>query len=159
MTAATTLYAKWTASTYKVTLEINGGTVNNGNVTEYTYGVGVTLPTDVTRAGYAFAGWYEDSTFTGNAVTAIDATETEDKIYYAKWLSSDAGITSVSVSGTTGMINGSQISVVLPATTASSGQVSLSFLEPEDQDITYAGNYTGTVTFTVRLADTSGSGN
>ena len=43
--------------------------------------------------------------------------------------------------------------------TASSGQVSLSFLEPEDQDITYAGNYTGTVTFTVRLADTSGSGN
>ncbi|HJB47202.1 MAG TPA: InlB B-repeat-containing protein [Candidatus Mediterraneibacter surreyensis] len=159
VTAATTLYAKWTASTYKVTLEINGGTVNNGNVTEYTYGVGVTLPTDVTRAGYAFAGWYEDSTFTGNAVTAIDATETEDKIYYAKWLSSDAGITSVSVSGTTGMINGSQISVVLPATTASSGQVSLSFLEPEDQDITYAGNYTGTVTFTVRLADTSGSGN
>ena len=119
VTAATTLYAKWTASTYKVTLEINGGTVNNGNVTEYTYGVGVTLPTDVTRAGYAFAGWYEDSTFTGNAVTAIDATETEDKIYYAKWLSSDAGITSVSVSGTTGMINGSQISVVLPATTAS----------------------------------------
>ena len=64
VTAATTLYAKWTASTYKVTLEINGGTVNNGNVTEYTYGVGVTLPTDVTRAGYAFAGWYEDSTFT-----------------------------------------------------------------------------------------------
>ena len=159
VTAATTLYAKWTASTYKVTLEINGGTVNNGNVTEYTYGVGVTLPTDVTRAGYAFAGWYEDSTFTGNAVTAIDATETEDKIYYAKWLSSDAGITSVSVSGTTGMINGSQISVVLPATTASSGQVSLSFLEPEDQDITYAGDYTGTVTFTVRLADTSGNGN
>lgn len=43
--------------------------------------------------------------------------------------------------------------------TASSGQVSLSFLEPEDQDITYAGNYTGTVTFTVRLTDTSGSGN
>ena len=43
--------------------------------------------------------------------------------------------------------------------TASSGQVSLSFLEPEDQDITYAGNYTGTVTFTVRLADTPGSGN
>lgn len=43
--------------------------------------------------------------------------------------------------------------------TASSGQVSLSFLEPEDQDITYAGDYTGTVTFTVRLADTSGNGN
>lgn len=43
--------------------------------------------------------------------------------------------------------------------TASSGQVFLSFLEPENQDITYAGNYTGTVTFTVSLADTPGSGN
>ena len=119
VTAATTLYAKWTASTYKVTLETNGGTMNNGNVTEYTYGEGATLPTNVTREGYAFAGWYEDRTFTGNAVTAIGATETGDKTYYAKWLSSDAGITSVSVSGTTGTVNGSQISVVLPATTAS----------------------------------------
>lgn len=119
VTAATTLYAKWTASTYKVTLETNGGTVNNSNVTEYTYGVGATLPTNVTCAGYAFAGWYEDSAFTGNAVTAIDATETGDKTYYAKWLFTNAGITSVLVSGTTGKVNGSQISVVLPADTES----------------------------------------
>lgn len=121
VTAATTLYAKWTASTYKVTLETNGGTVNNGNVTEYTYGEGATLPTaeNVTREGYAFAGWYEDSAFTGNAVTAINATETGDKTYYAKWLSTNAGITSVSVSDTTGTVNGGQISVVLPADTKS----------------------------------------
>ena len=158
VTAATTLYAKWTASTYKVTLEINGGTVNNGNVTEYTYGVGVTLPTDVTRAGYAFAGWYEDSTFTGNAVTAIDATETEDKIYYAKWLSSDAGITSVSVSGTTGMINGSQISVVLPATTASlptdSNEVSITLADNNAKFSNLATTDNGsTWTFTVTAED------
>ena len=56
VTAATTLYAKWTASTYKVTLETNGGTMNNGNVTEYTYGEGATLPTNVTREGLRICG-------------------------------------------------------------------------------------------------------
>ena len=43
----TELTVQWTAPTYAVTLHTNGGTINNGNVTEYTYGVGATLPTDV----------------------------------------------------------------------------------------------------------------
>ena len=43
-----TYYAKWTA---EVTLNTNGGTVNSGNITDYTYGTETTLPTDVTRAG------------------------------------------------------------------------------------------------------------
>ena len=41
----TELTVQWTAPTYTVTLHANGGTINNGNVTEYTYGVGATLPT------------------------------------------------------------------------------------------------------------------
>ena len=55
----TTLTVQWTAPTYTVTLHANDGTINNGNVTEYTYGVGATLPTDVTRTGYTFKGWYD----------------------------------------------------------------------------------------------------
>ena len=35
--------------TYSVTLDADGGTINSGNVTSYTEGVGATLPTDVTR--------------------------------------------------------------------------------------------------------------
>ena len=54
----TELTVQWTAPTYAVTLNTNGGTINNGNVTSYTYGVGATLPTDVTRTGYTFKGWY-----------------------------------------------------------------------------------------------------
>lgn len=158
VTAPVILYAKWTASTYKVTLETNGGTVNNGNVTEYTYGQGATLPANVTREGYAFAGWYEDSKFTGNAVTAIGATETGDKTYYAKWLSVNASITSVSVSGTTGTINGSQISVVLPAATESlptnSSEVSIT---PADSNATVSipvnADNGSTWTFTVTAED------
>ena len=79
------LYAKWTARIYPVTLITNGGTINSGNITEYTYGVGAKLPTDVTRTGYTFGGWYENGNFSGEPVTEISTTDTDDKTYYAKW--------------------------------------------------------------------------
>ena len=81
----TELTVQWTAPTYTVTLHTNGGTINNGNVTEYTYGVGATLPTDVTRTGYTFKGWYDNEGLTGDPVTAIGNTETGNKEYWAKW--------------------------------------------------------------------------
>ena len=81
----TALTVQWTAPTYAVTLHTNGGTINNGNVTEYTYGVGATLPTDVTRTGYTFKGWYDNEGLTGDPVTAIGDTETGNKEYWAKW--------------------------------------------------------------------------
>lgn len=58
-------------NSYNVTLNLNGGTINSGNVTTYTYGEGATLPTDVTRSGYTFAGWYASAALTGSPVTAI----------------------------------------------------------------------------------------
>ena len=81
----TKLTAQWTAPTYAVTLNTNGGTINSGNVTSYTYGVGATLPTDVTRTGYTFKGWYDNENLTGSPVTAISNTETGNKEYWAKW--------------------------------------------------------------------------
>ena len=83
----TELTVQWTAPTYAVTLNTNGGTINNGNVTEYTYGVGATLPTadDMTYTGYTFKGWYDNENLTGSPVTAISNTETGNKEYWAKW--------------------------------------------------------------------------
>ena len=81
----TKLTVQWTAPTYTVTLNAGDGTINNGNVTEYTYGVGATLPTDVTRTGYTFKGWYDNENLTGSPVTAIGDTETGNKEYWAKW--------------------------------------------------------------------------
>ena len=81
----TKLTVQWTAPTYTVTLHANGGTINSGNVTGYTYGVGATLPTDVTRTGYTFKGWYDNEGLTGDPVTAIGNTETGNKEYWAKW--------------------------------------------------------------------------
>ena len=81
----TELTVQWTAPTYAVTLNTNGGTINNSNVTGYTYGVGATLPTDVTRTGYTFKGWYDNENLTGSPVTAIGGAETGNKEYWAKW--------------------------------------------------------------------------
>ena len=83
----TELTVQWTAPTYTVTLNTNGGTINSGNVTEYTYGVGATLPTadDMTYTGHTFKGWYDNENLTGSPVTAIGNTETGNKEYWAKW--------------------------------------------------------------------------
>ncbi len=83
----TTLTVQWTAPTYTVTLHANGGTINSGNVTGYTYGVGATLPTadDMTYTGHTFKGWYDNEGLTGSPVTAIGGTETGNKEYWAKW--------------------------------------------------------------------------
>ena len=83
----TALTVQWTAPTYAVTLNTNGGTINKGNVTGYTYGVGATLPTadDMTYTGYMFKGWYDNENLTGSPVTAIGGTETGNKEYWAKW--------------------------------------------------------------------------
>ena len=83
----TTLTVQWTAPTYTVTLNTNGGTINSGNVTGYTYGVGATLPTadDMTYTGHTFKGWYDNESLTGSPVMAIGGTETGNKEYWAKW--------------------------------------------------------------------------
>ena len=83
----TELTVQWTAPTYTVTLHTNGGTINSGNVTEYTYGVGATLPAadDMTYTGHTFKGWYDNESLTGSPVTAIGGTEMGNKEYWAKW--------------------------------------------------------------------------
>lgn len=83
----TKLTVQWTAPTYAVTLNTNGGTINRGNVTGYTYGVGATLPTadDMTYTGHTFKGWYDNESLTGSPMTAIGGTETGNKEYWAKW--------------------------------------------------------------------------
>lgn len=82
--AAITLYAIWTANTYTISFNANGGSGAPSSVTK-TYGVTLTLPTTVpTRTNYKFLGWSTSSTastatysaggsFTTNAATTLYA--------------------------------------------------------------------------------------
>ena len=74
-----------TANSYAVSFNAGGGTINSGNVTSYTYGVGAALPTDLTKIGYTFVGWYENEDFSGSVVDVIGADETGNKTFFAKW--------------------------------------------------------------------------
>lgn len=96
-----TLYAVWEAKTFAVSFETNGGSVNSGEITEYTYGTGAVLPTDVTKEGYAFAGWYEDALLQGVRVYEIKESDYGDKKYYAAYSTG-----SVVVNGYTGEYDG-----------------------------------------------------
>ena len=94
------IQAVFEADTYTVTLNANGGTINSGDVTSYTYGVGAVLPTadNMSYTGHTFNGWYEDSSFSGSPVTAISATDTGNKTFYAKWVPVEAQSYTVLVS-------------------------------------------------------------
>ena len=87
-----------------VTLNVNGGTINSGNITEYTEGTGATLPTDVTKDGHQFGGWYDNDGLTGSPVTAISVSDTGNKEYWAKWTENPS---SVSYSVVFKVVNGS----------------------------------------------------
>lgn len=77
---------------YDIVFNSNGGTINSGNITGYAYGVGAVLPSNVTRPGYRFAGWYVQSDFSGPVVTEIGDEERGNKTYYARWMPSSTTI-------------------------------------------------------------------
>lgn len=60
--ATVTLYANWTANTYTVTFDANGGTMNSTTpTTAYTQNYGTTITmNNPTRDGYQFMGWVSD---------------------------------------------------------------------------------------------------
>lgn len=96
-----TLYAVWEARKFAVNFETNGGVINAGEITEYTYGTGALLPTEVAKSGYTFAGWYEDELMQGARVYEIKASDFGDRKYYAAYT-----MANVNVSGYMGEYDG-----------------------------------------------------
>ena len=84
-----TFYAYWQqndtpARTWNITYVTDGGTINGTYPTTYTEGTVTVLPTDVTKSGYTFLGWFTASEG-GEKVTQIEADATGDKVFYAHW--------------------------------------------------------------------------
>lgn len=81
--AVTKVYAHYTINQYTVSFASNGGTAVASKTA--TYNTTITAPTNPTRLGYGFGGWYKDQActniwnFTANVVT-------DNTTLFAKWV-------------------------------------------------------------------------
>ncbi|MBO5103417.1 MAG: InlB B-repeat-containing protein, partial [Clostridia bacterium] len=89
---------------YLIIFNSNGGSscasIKVESVSNATYG---TIPTP-TRTGYTFEGWYKNSDFSGNKVSASDIV-TEDHTLYAKWVKGNISVTGSSTLLSNGIVN------------------------------------------------------
>ena len=112
ITAARTFYAQFAPAEYKITWDLGTGKTETTN---QTYGETLNLPTEPTRRGYAFLGWFTQETggtqVDGNTVFKEVASTT----YYAHW--EEATVFSVIVPA------------VLPVTVDQNGKVYVSNAE------------------------------
>ncbi len=81
-----TLYARWTANTYTVTFNAEGGSAPNPASKSVTFGATYGPLATTSRAGYTFAGWWTGPGGTGTQVltTTVVATANNHTLY-AKW--------------------------------------------------------------------------
>ena len=70
--------------TWNITYVTDGGTIGGLYPVTYTEGTVTVLPTDVTKPGYTFLGWFT-AYIGGVQVRQIEATETGEKTFYARW--------------------------------------------------------------------------
>ena len=90
-TGAKSFWAKWTANTYTVTLNANGGSGGSSSVTA-TYDSAMPSITLPTRTGYKFAGFYDSSStsggtqyYTAAGASAKNYTTAGGTTLYARW--------------------------------------------------------------------------
>jgi uncharacterized repeat protein (TIGR02543 family) len=84
-TADFTLYAKWTANDLTVSYTTNGGSVVTATTTRTDEAIS-SGPTNPTRAGYTFVGWFVNSDLSGSAIVfPYTHNRTANFTLYAKW--------------------------------------------------------------------------
>lgn len=91
------LYAKFNKKTYTVEYVLDGGTNDTRNPTSYTFGDYYKIYPP-TRAGYTFAGWFENPDFTGQR-TQVDPDNKQNFKLYAKWDANEYNINYVLAGG------------------------------------------------------------
>jgi uncharacterized repeat protein (TIGR02543 family) len=96
-TASIILYAKWTAGTFAVTFDANGGTGTQMSNLSITAGTAIALTNNTyTRAGYTFGGWNTLANGTGTAyANSASVTLFANTTLYAQWVIVKPGAPSV----------------------------------------------------------------
>lgn len=115
-------------------------------------------PTTPPKTGYIVGGWYStDNYSTDSKWNFASSTVSANITLYAKWLSTDAGITEISVNGTAGQINGTDITVVLPYGSTISSSLSVAVTQATGATYTQPASVDNgsTWTFTVTAEDGS----
>ena len=99
-TQSETLYAQWTINRFTLTLQPNGGAFASGSTAAQTvtqsFGSTYTLPTDLTKNGYTFAGWKKAD---GSTVGSTYTFGTQNETLTAHWTVNDFTLTLVSNGG------------------------------------------------------------
>ena len=111
-----TLYAQWTANTYTVTFDANGGTTPSpiSKVVTYDLAYGMLATTD--RTGYTFSGWFTDVSG-GTQVTEITIVSTaSDHTLYAQWTSVNPVPTIITLSPSSATAGGAAFTLTVYGT-------------------------------------------
>ena len=86
-----TLYANWEVINYSIKYELNDGTWADGFISENSYTIesaadfGLPTSDNIIRKEFVFEGWYDNSEYTGTAITNL-AGKTGNITLYAKWI-------------------------------------------------------------------------
>ena len=80
-----TLYAHWTAKTYTVTFNANGGTISGNSTRTVKYGTKYGTLSTATRSGYTFDGWYTSATGGTKIMENTLVSITGNQTLYAHW--------------------------------------------------------------------------
>ena len=86
-TAHCTLYAKWEAIVYDLTVSVEGKGSTNVTEKQYIYLDSITLTTDDVALDYLFIGWYEGDTLLSTDKTYTYTASARDQHITAKYLS------------------------------------------------------------------------
>lgn len=87
-----TLTAQWSAQSYGISYEMNGGTNYAGAPTSYVYGIGTTINGTPTRSNSVFKGWCVVNHSNCAMTQTIGRTDVGDKMFYAKWVCDSSSI-------------------------------------------------------------------
>lgn len=89
------LYAGWKLQSYTITFNNNYTGAPSSFVTEVPYGSAVSMPSDPTRSGYTFMGWYTD--IAGTLPYDFTLPVTKNLELYAGWLSDAEAANTVAI--------------------------------------------------------------
>ena len=146
--ADVTLYARWSAVSYTVTYDTQGGSTVTSS--SYSIGSAVTLPAAPTRTGFSFSGWFVASTGGTALGTTYSPPGTGNITLYAQWTA--ASTTTVPAAAPASNTTTTTVSAVAAAPTNTQSSVPLAPApkanSAESAELPTAGSTSSTVALT-----------